>query len=452
MNNKAHTNIKNVISIIIIALAVIMCASVYSKYNYNDFTKSVREKEKTVFSRDNKVKYSDMKSYKIENKDYNDAIFYVNVELKPYTAYKVTCMIKTENVENEENKYIGGAQIAIKDTTECSESVTGTTDWTEVTLMFNSKNRQSVDIAFRLGGYAEKSKGTAWFSNLKMEEGSIDVDNNWDVACFVIQNFDVNIDTNGTKTNINVKMTNSDIANVESNIRRLEDSIKSMSGNNVKMSCDIIKIAEPLKTVSYDEENGYYIDPGDVKGLIQEYIDKKEYDYIYIIAKMGNLNENRNELVHDWIGLGGMDYYGIGYSNIRLLDEENSYIYVYDSDINTFPEEVYIHEFLHTLEREEKESENKNVTELHDFEKFGYEREDLEGLRKWYIAYMRNTIVNADGTKAGLTDNAYNSKPIHESNFKYSYELNALKEPQNFIEELNSLINRMKKVFKNTNY
>jgi len=53
------------------------------------------------------------------------------------------------------------------------------------------------------------------------------------------------------------------------------------------------------------------------------------------------------------IGLvfGSMDYYGIGYSNIRLPNSSKSYIYKYDTRINTFPEEVFLQNFL-TLIRE----------------------------------------------------------------------------------------------------
>lgn len=134
-----------------------------------------------------------MKSYKIENKEYNDAMFCQNVSVKANTPYKITCKVKTQDVENEEKSYISGAQISIKGTTECSKSVTGTSDWTELTFMFNSKNRTNVDIGFRLGGYQERSKGTAWFSDFKMEEGTLDTDKKWNVVCFMIQNIDVNV-------------------------------------------------------------------------------------------------------------------------------------------------------------------------------------------------------------------------------------------------------------------
>ena len=110
--------------------------------------------------------------------------------------------------------------------------------------------------------------------------------------------------------------------------------------------------------------------------------------------------------------------------------------------------EVFIHEFLHTLERNEKEYGNTNIGALHDYEKYGYQKDSADGLKKWYGAYMQNAITNTNGTRAGLTQTIYASKPVQKSNFKYSYELNYLDDPQNFIEEIISIINRMKKAFK----
>ena len=73
-----------------------------------------------------------------------------------------------------------------------------------------------------------------------------------------------------------------------------------------------------------------------------------------------------------------MDYYGIGFSNIRLPNDSKSYIYKYDSRINAFPEEVFLHEFLHTLERNAKEYGYERP-ELHDYEKYGYQNEKIYG-------------------------------------------------------------------------
>jgi len=143
--------VKTIFQIIILFIILLVAGTVISKYNYNDYIKSVREEGKTNFSKDNQIKYSATKSYKLENREYNDAMFSKVVNLKPNTPYRITCMVKTEDVQNKNNMKSGGAQISIKDTTECSESLIGTNDWTKVTFMFNSKNREKVEIGFRLG-------------------------------------------------------------------------------------------------------------------------------------------------------------------------------------------------------------------------------------------------------------------------------------------------------------
>ena len=138
-----------------------------------------------------------------------------------------------------------------------------------------------------------------------------------------------------------------------------------------------------------------------------------------------------------------MEYNQIGYSNIRLPDDRNSTFYDYSS-YNTFPEEVFVHEFLHTLERNEKENGNE-IAALHDYGEYGYTNDRINGLRTWYEDYMQNTINN--GKNEGLTEFAYSSKPIHKSNFENAFELNLLDEPDNLLEEINSIIERIKRLF-----
>ena len=439
-NSRGKISIKAIIYIIIVMLIVFIGVMIYSKYNFNAYVKGVREGGKTSFTRDSEIKYSDTDSYKIENTDFNDSMFYKTIEVVPNTPYKITCMVKTENVENRENKYTGGAQIVINNTTECSKALSGTNDWTELTFMFNSNNRTEVEIGFRLGGYEEYSKGIAWFSDFKIEEGTIDADNNWNMACFIIQNLDVNVDNR----NIRLSMSEEDISTIEDNMERIKDSISEISGNQMSITYDIIQIDEPLTSLSYDEENEYYVGPEDVQNLIDMYVNQEEYDYIYVAVRLGDLSQSNELLVHDWIGLGAMEYNQIGFSNIRLPDNQNSRIYEY-STFHTFPEEVFVHEFLHTLERNELENGN-DIARLHDYAIYGYEESPVSGLKDWYSAYMQNNIEGYENK--GLTEFAYNSKPIHESNFKYGIELDYLDEPDNILEELNSIINRFSEVFR----
>ena len=130
-----------------------------------------------------------------------------------------------------------------------------------------------------------------------------------------------------------------------------------------------------------------------------------------------------------------MDYYGIGFSNIRLPNDSRSYIYKYNSRINTFPEEVFLHEFLHSLERNAQEY-GYDRPELHDYEKYGYENEPLTGQKQWYTDYMNKEIETTEGN-IGLPAEIYTLKPAKNSDFNSSYKMeDVFKQPENIIEEI----------------
>lgn len=142
-----------------------------------------------------------------------------------------------------------------------------------------------------------------------------------------------------------------------------------------------------------------------------------------------------------------MDLNGIGYSNIRLPNDSRSYIYTYNAYINTFPEEVFIHEFLHTLERILKERDY-NIPALHDYKEYRYEEEPLVGQKKWYKDYMTKNIKTQDGY-IGLDEIVYTLTPPAESDFEYSIEKDFYNEPENIIEEIRSLFANIGKIFAN---
>ena len=151
--------------------------------------------------------------------------------------------------------------------------------------------------------------------------------------------------------------------------------------------------------------------------------------------------ENEAIQVNDWIGLGSMDYYGIGFSNIRLPNDSKSYIYKYNSRINTFPEEVFLHEFLHSLERTVEEY-GYTIPALHDYEKYGYENEALIGQRRWYQDYMNQNIKMTEGL-TGLPPEVYTMKPAKKSNFETSYKMEVFTQPQNLYEEIVEIVNNI---------
>lgn len=299
MKKSLNSKIINIIFIVAILIIFYELFIVFKTYNYNGFTKAEYNIGYTKFTRDNDVKYTYEYSYKLESKDYNDAIFYKTINIKPNTPYKITCMVKTENVEAEDGKNGSGAQISILDTTECSKSITGTNDWQKLEFIFDSKNRETIEIGFRLGGNTANSKGTAWFSDFKLEEGTKDNTNQWNIACFIIKNLDLDINNE----NINISMNSTEIETIKTNMERFKKSASDLSDDKMMVSYDIYEIESPVNSITYSDEYGYYLDPMDVDKLLEDYISSEEYDYIFVATKLGDSGKNIELPVYDWVGL-----------------------------------------------------------------------------------------------------------------------------------------------------
>lgn len=430
-------HIKNGITIIILLIILYFAYQFYQENNFNDFIRKESNLYTAEFKRDNTIKYSNQRSYKIKTNEYNDAMFSKEITVKKNTPYKVTCMVKTNEIQAEEPKTGIGAQIAISDTTERSVAVTGTNDWQKIELIFNSKNREKVEIGFRIGGYLGKAKGEVWFSDITIEEGITEENTNWNFACLIFKNTNVTINQKEIKLTIN----QNDISTITDTIHRFKNATQELSKQKMTANCDIYEIETPITSLSYDNEFGYYVAPEDIENQIKDIIGEKDYDHIFVIVRLGDEKHQTDIEINDWIGLGSMDYYGIGFSNIRLPNDSKSYIYKYSRGINEFPEEVFLHEFLHSLERNAEEY-GYQIPALHDYEKYGYQNEVIYGQKKWYKDYMNQAIETSQGN-VGLPKEIYGLKPAKKSNFEYTYTLNYFKEPENIIEEIRELFHHV---------
>lgn len=411
---------------IFLIILIFFVFNFYSVNNFNDFYLSKSHLNISKFTRDKEEKYSNNPSYKITSEDYNDAMFSQTVKVKKDTSYKVTCMVKTKDVVSKNNLTGSGAQISIEESTEKSPSISGTSDWQKIEMIFNSRGREEVNIGFRLGGYVDECKGEAWFSDFKLEEGTKEKNADWRFACFIFDN--VNATVNGQK--IDYTLSQQDIIDINNTIKRFESSITTMSnGLMTSAKCDTYRIDTPITELTYDETYGYFVDSSSVEPQIKEYMNGNNYDYVFIIFKLDD------QQVKDWVGLGAMEYYGLGYSNIRLLNKDNNYLYRYNARVNTFPEEVFVHEFLHTYERILQEYGYK-IPELHDYSKYGYTNKSLEGLKQWYADYMTCNIKTNKGN-IGLDPIVYTIKPTKSTDFQNSTVIeNTFYEPQNVFEKI----------------
>ena len=294
-----NIKIVNITSWIIIIIILILAFNFYKHNNFNEFIRSEMNLHTSEFKRDSETKYSKTDSYRITSNTKNDATIYKKVKVEKNTPYKVTCMVKTENVIPENEISGVGAHISIIGTTEKSIAITGTQEWQKIEMIFNSKDREEVDIGFRLGGYLGECTGTAWFSDFTFEEGTLSQNNNWRFACFIFENTDVTI--NGK--NIKLSMTDTDIFDIRDTMKRFRTTIREISNSKIIADYDTYIVREPINKLSYDQEFGYYVSAEDIENSIKDIVKENEYDHIFVVIRLGD-EEHKNDIqINDWIGL-----------------------------------------------------------------------------------------------------------------------------------------------------
>lgn len=79
--------------------------------------------------------------------------------------------------------------------------------------------------------------------------------------------------------------------------------MEELSRSKIKVNYEIVETKEPITTMSYDEENEYYVSGYDVRNVIDPYIAQGKYDHIFIAFRTGDMNKQNAIRVNDWVGL-----------------------------------------------------------------------------------------------------------------------------------------------------
>ena len=270
------------ISLAFLLILLYFAYQYYQQNNFSDFVRSETKIYTSKFTRDKEVKYNQKRTYKIENPKYNYAMFYKKVQVNKNQPYKVSCMVKTKDVQAKEEISGVGAQISIEGTTERSVAISGTQEWQKIELIFNSKDREEINIGFRLGGYLGETIGEAWFADFSIEEGILEQNNNWKFACFIFRTTDVTINQKQVK----LEVSQSDINDITNTINLFETSCNDLSSGKMTADCDIYQINTPLSKLSFDSEFGYYVAAEDIENQIKDTIATNDYDHIFAIVRL----------------------------------------------------------------------------------------------------------------------------------------------------------------------
>jgi dolichyl-phosphate-mannose-protein mannosyltransferase len=103
---------------------------------------------------------------RIVNREANDARLCQSIAIAPGATYRVSARVKTEGV----GATTAGALIAIEPRIADSQDIKGTQDWQRIEVTAESGGATTWDVCLRLGSYANLNTGTAWFSDVQVDQ------------------------------------------------------------------------------------------------------------------------------------------------------------------------------------------------------------------------------------------------------------------------------------------
>jgi hypothetical protein len=107
----------------------------------------------------------------LSSKEPDDANLHQTVSVKPNTRYLFSGWARSADIVIAEKGGASGANLSVLGGFERSrESLVGTSDWKYLSMVIDSGDRTSLEIAARLGHHSSTASGQAWFDDLCLIE------------------------------------------------------------------------------------------------------------------------------------------------------------------------------------------------------------------------------------------------------------------------------------------
>jgi hypothetical protein len=350
------------------------------------------------------VKRNDEFSYCIRDHRANDLRIVKKFAVLPDTIYYVTADVRTENVINHENKEDPvGACISTHDWF-FSKNLFGTNHWKTVGVLGRSDEWGNITVSFNLGYTFNTCSGCAWFENIRF----IPVDeitkesSTWKFLAVLLT--ESGIDTfdshTGTPLQLHHVMSNEERTLIRNSLHTFEKDMNLDAEGLFSIEVDILEAQKPY--TDYAKNNfGYVVSRSSARRYLESLgVDILSYDHVILIACQPGLPVN-------YYGLGGLSILDqVGYSFILHADLQSSMPYLRGERENSWIPSIYVHEFLHSIERCAN-SLNLPVP-LIDGDRFGYP--DVEEYRSWYRDFMHKRL-RANGNLLGVDPRIWKLKP-----------------------------------------
>jgi hypothetical protein len=233
----------------------------------------------------------------------------------------------------------------------------------------------------------------------------------WKVLWLNYSETDVTIERGGSSRRYTVSQSDADKNIIASMPDKFTSYIERSADNNVHIAVDYVCPSDPIKSVTKLSADNYWVSAADVKSDIDKYAPTGKYDSIIVSARIDGIPRNYWGMAQGMSELSN----GAGYSFVAFLDGDADWYMTATSD-NPYPEEVYVHEWLHQLESfyRDKGYEFPGIDEA-DTAAYGYIRANSIGYNGWHIFYadiMSGKVYNKVTKKyIGITSEMWHLTP-----------------------------------------
>lgn len=325
-------------------------------------------------------------SIKIKNNDYNATYVEKTYDVEPFTTYKFSAWVKYSGYKLDPNAVTkeSGACVAKAFSWDFSK-FSKSKNWVKVEYTFTTADETKFALCLQNGKWDSKCKGTAYFSDIKLEKAELT--NKWNVLAVIYRNIDTKIKVNGKTKKYKASMTDGCVKDIKSTLNKLYDSFEKYSDGLMDIKdIDVIIIDEPVKDFVPYNYGGDSHGVGTINGWrsnetadeVYEKLSKKQYNHIYSFVPSYEMPA----------GYAGISGFLDNYTNTQIPTVEDSY--------GTLANEAtLIHEAIHGLEHFSKIIK-PNTMELHTY----FEDSSIdtpEEKLEWYSKYMQNTFPGDKG-------------------------------------------------------
>lgn len=340
----------------------------------------------STYSVDTKTTYGDSPySIKIKNIDYNNTHIGRTFDVKPNTCYHFSAMVKYSGYKLSEDAYdasFSGAGIGVTAPWDmhCFSEFITENKWQRVSCDFiTGKDQKTVGLSLYNSVESSECRGTAWFSDIKLEE--CEQINQWNVLAIAFTNISAPVkDDNGKQYTYKKTMSTSDVSNVKNWLGSFRSSVGGLSNGHIGIrNIDFVTCDTPVTELS-SSSGGYRLDTKSGKGrdLIDKARNGKDYDYIIAILPLYDIKPWGD---HDYTKYRQMSVCQFDYNTLKKF--ANKY--------KKFPEGMFMDAFVGSLKSASLAIDQKNGA-VPSYSNTGYKIDPDYELKSWYADVLSGTL------------------------------------------------------------